>query len=154
MAEWIANSEPALHKMLGDLRELWQRHKYLTVKVRAGVDRSLDYNALSHCWYQQVVAELREDDAAGVKAFCKLHFGVPNLRAEDADFREFYDASMKHALTYEQKLKAMRFVPVTSLMTQAQFDRYAHDVQDHYRPRGVLLEFPKQDEKPKRRRAA
>ena len=62
------------------------------------------------------------------------------------------DSAMKHALSYEQKLKAMRFVPVTSLMTQEQFDRYAHEVKDHYYPR-VLLEFPKQDE-PKRRKAA
>ena len=84
---------------------------------------------------------------------CKLHFGVPILRAEDPDFREFYDAGMKSVLSYEQKLKAMRFVPVTSIMTQDQFDRYAHEVQDHYRGR-VALEFPKKDEQPKRRRAA
>ncbi len=118
------------------------------------MDRWLDYNALSHVWYEQVANELREDDELGVKSFCKLHFGVPILRAEDADFREFYDAAMKHALSYEQKIKAMNFVPVTSLMTQAQFDKYAHAMQDHYRGK-VALEFPKQDEqKPKRRKAA
>jgi hypothetical protein len=147
------NSTESLSKFIGDIREAWNRHKFLRVSVKTGKDRSLDYNALSHCWYIQVANELREDDAAGVKAFCKLHFGVPILRAEDADFREFYDAGMKNVLTYEQKVKAMRFVPVTSLMTQAQFDNYAHQVQDHYAGR-VALEFPKKDEQPKRRRAA
>lgn len=153
MTQSVINSAESLSRLIGDLRAAWDKHKFLRVNVKTGKDRSLDYNALSHCWYIQVANELREDDAAGVKAFCKLHFGVPILRAEDEDFREFYDTAMKHALTYEQKLKAMRYVPVTSLMTQQQFDRYAHDVQDHYRGK-VALEFPKEDEKPKRRKAA
>lgn len=153
MSQTIVNSAESLSRLIGDLRAAWERHKFLRVSVKTGLDRSLDYNALSHCWYIQVANELREDDAAGVKAFCKLNFGVPILRAEDDDFREFYDSAMKNALSYEQKLKAMRFVPVTSLMTQDQFDRYAHEVQDHYRGR-VALEFPKKDEQPKRRRAA
>lgn len=147
------NSAESLSKFIGDIRELWNRHKFLRVTVKTGKDRSLDYNALSHCWYIQVADELREDDAAGVKAFCKLHFGVPIMRAEDDDFREFYDRGMKQALSYEQKLKAMRFVPVTSLMTQAQFDNYAHQVQDHYAGK-VALEFPPPGEQPKRRRKA
>lgn len=149
----IVNSTESLSRFIGDLREQWSRHKFLRISVRTGKQRSLDYNALTHCWYEQVAQETREDDALGVKAFCKLHFGVPLLRAEDADFREFYDVAMKTALSYEQKLKAMRFVPVTSLMSQDQIDRYARMVQEHYRERGVWLEYPKQEE-PKRRRAA
>lgn len=152
MMQAVVNSQDKLSQVIGDLREAWERHKFLRLSWKVGSDRSLDYNALSHVWYEQVANELREDDAAGVKAFCKLHFGVPIMRAEDADFREFYDTAMKKALTYEQKLKAMRFVPVTSLMTQEQFDRYARDVQDHYALK-VKLEFPKQGE-PKRRKAA
>jgi len=153
MSQFIVNSDDALSRTIGDLRADYAKHRFLRGSWKSGKDRSLDYTALSHCWYEQVANELREDDAAGVKAFCKLHFGVPILRAEDPDFREFYDAGMKSVLSYEQKLKAMRFVPVTSIMTQDQFDRYAHEVQDHYRGR-VALEFPKKDEQPKRRRAA
>lgn len=149
MTQVIVNSAETLSRLIGDLRAAWDRHKFLRVNIKTGKDRSLDYNALSHCWYVQVANELREDDAAGVKAFCKLHFGVPILRTEDADFREFYDTAMKNALTYEQKLKAMRFVPVSSLMTQDQFDRYAHEVQDHYAPR-VKLEFPKKNQQIRR----
>lgn len=153
MSATIINSAEGLSKFIGDLRETWNTHKFVRVTVKTGKDRSLDYNALSHCWYQQVADELREDDAAGVKAFCKLHFAVPIMRAEDEDFREFYDGGMKRALTYEQKLKAMRFVPVTSLMTQDQFGRYAQEVRDHYAGK-VALEYPPEGEQPKRRRKA
>ena len=142
MAEWIANSESALHKMIGDLRAMWQQHKYLKVKAQAGKKRSLDQNDISHVWYHQLALELREDDARGWKRFCKLHFGVPILRAEDSDFRAFYDAAVKD-LEYEQKLQAMDFVPVTSIMTKPQLSSYLETMREHFRKNhAVSLEFP------------
>ena len=104
--------------------------------------RSLDQNAISHAWYQQLARELRQDDAIGWKSFCKLHFGVQILRAEDDDFRAFYDLAIKSSLNYEAKLSAMRFVPVTSLMTKAQLSKYLEAVQSHFYTQGVKLEFP------------
>lgn len=154
MTATIINSAEGLSKFIGELRETWGTHKFVRVTVKTGKDRSLDYNALSHCWYQQVADELREDTALGVKNFCKLNFGIPILRAEDDEFRTFYDAGMKLSLNYEQKIKAMAYMPVSSLLTQKQFDQYARAMQEHYRTRGVVLEFPTQDEQPKRRRKA
>jgi hypothetical protein len=144
VSQSIVNSQETLSRLLGDIREAWQRHKYLRVTIKTGKDRSLDQNAISHVWYEQVANELREDDALGVKRFCKLHFGVPILRAEDAAFREFYDAGLK-GLTYEQKIKAMDYLPVTSLMTTTQLSAYCVEMQDHFRARGVTLEFPEAD---------
>lgn len=135
------NSEVSLQSAIGTLREEWRRHRYLKVSVRAGSDRSLEANALSHAWYEQVARELREDDALSVKAFCKLHFGVGILRAEDEEFREAYDAGIR-GLSYEQKLQVMRILPVTSLMTKGQLSQYLEAMHDHYRTRGVALEFP------------
>lgn len=153
MSQIVVNSAEKLSQVIGDLREEWGKHKYLRLTIKTGKDRSLDQNAISHCWYEQVARELREDDALGVKRFCKLAFGVPILRAEDADFREMYDTAIKNSLSYEQKLKAMDFIPVTSLMTVAQLGAYLVAMQEHYRTRGVVLEFPEED-KPKRRKAA
>lgn len=150
----ILNSEPALQSFIGELRETWRKHKYLRVTVRTGKARSLDQNAISHAWYEQVARELREDDALGVKRFCKLHYGVPILRAGHPEFREMYDASIREHLTYEQKLKAMDFLPVTSLMSTEELSKYLVEMQDAYRLRGVALEFPPEDEKPQRRRRA
>lgn len=138
----IIDSQPALSKFIGDIREQWASAKFLRVTVKTGRDRSLDFNALSHVWYAQLAAELREYDAAGWKRFCKLHAGVPILEAEDADFRATM-AALKH-LTYEQKVKAMDFIDVTSLMTQDQFSRYMHAVQECFQDPAnyVDLQFP------------
>lgn len=151
MSSCTVNSRDSLQRTLKDIAAQWDEHKYLRISIRTGKDRSLDQNAISHAWYEQISRELGEDSPEGVKCECKLRFGVPILRAADADFREMYDAAIKGHLSYEQKLKAMRFIPVTSLMTIKQSSQYLEDVQRHYAQRGIILEFP--DEQPSRRAA-
>jgi len=142
MTEIIVNSETALQSCIGELRELFKTRKYFSLKPKFGKGRSGDQNAISHAWYAQVARELREDDERGVKRFCKLHFGVPILRAEDDEFREAYDGTIRGALSYPQKLVAMDMLPVTSRMTTIQLSKYMQDVQDHYAKHGVALVFP------------
>ena len=142
MSALIVNSTESLQRVLGDIRQMWNKHKFIRLNIKTGKDRSIDQNAISHCWYEQVARELREDSPEGVKCECKLRFGVPILRAADADFREMYDTAIRGHLSYAQKLKAMRFLPVTSLMTVKQLSQYLEDVQAHYATRGVVLEFP------------
>jgi len=103
--------------------------------------RSQDQNSLTHAWYEEIAHALPEDDALGWKCYCKLHHGVPILRAEDEGFRIAYDGAIK-GLTYEQKLLAMRVLPVTSLMNTKQLSKYAESVQADFHQRGVLLAFP------------
>ena len=143
MSTMYVNSEPLLSKLIGDLRELWREHKYLRVTIKTGKDRSLDQNAILHAWITQIANELREQTAAQIKAECKLVYGVPILRAEDEEFREFYDRAIKW-MTYEQKLDAMAFVPVTSIMTVKQLSQFLTGMQEGYRGR-VALEFPLED---------
>lgn len=140
----VINSAESLQRVIGDIRQLWNQHKFLRLNIKTGKDRSLDQNAISHAWYEQIARELREDTPEGVKCECKLRFGVPILRAADADFREMYDTAIRGHLSYEQKLKAMRFIPVTSLMTVPQLSHYLEDMQREWARRGVLLEFPEQ----------
>lgn len=103
--------------------------------------RSLPQNSISHVWYLQIANELREDDVVGWKCYCKLHHGVPILRASDEDFKYFYDKSIKN-ITYEQKLMAMKFLPVTSLMNTEQLSSYLESVKRDFEKRGVFLQFP------------
>lgn len=103
--------------------------------------RSLEQNAISHAWYQQLAKDLPEDDALGWKCYCKLHHGVPILRAEDEAFKEFYDTAIK-GMSYEKKLYAMRYLPVTSLMDKPQLSAYLEAVQADFMRRGVRLDFP------------
>lgn len=144
MAALVINSDDSLQRAFGRLREEYSRFKFLRLNVKTGKDRTLDQNAISHVWYEQLARELPEEDALGWKAFCKLQFGVPLLRSEDAQFREFYDASIKASLSYEQKLAAMKYLPVTSLMTTALLSKYLETVQAHFLRLGVVLEFPKE----------
>lgn len=139
----IINSDESLQRAIGDLREQFRTRKYLTVDVMHGKKRSLSQNDISHAWYQQVANELREDTPLGVKCFCKLHFGIPILRAESDDFREKYDRAVK-PMDYPDKLTLMEWFPVTSLMTTPQMSQYLEKVQDHYRGR-FALEFPEDD---------
>lgn len=104
-------------------------------------DRSGAQNSLSHVWYAQLAAKLREDTAAGYKAYCKLHFGVPILR-EDADFGAMYDRIFK-PMDYETKLEIMKqpgLFDVTSLMSVEQMGLYLDHVQHHWADR-VQLNF-------------
>jgi hypothetical protein len=141
MSAWIINSESALQSCLGDLRESFRTNKFIKVSAKTGKARSLDQNGISHVWYEQLARELREDDALGYKCYCKLHHGVPILRAEDEEFRAFYDGALK-ALSYEKKLEAMKFLPVTSIMTKQQLSKYLDAVQNDFMLKGVRLEYP------------
>ncbi|MFD2271384.1 hypothetical protein ACFS07_10290 [Undibacterium arcticum] len=128
MTALVANSAESLQSAIGELRDLWNQHKFLRISIKAGKDRSIPQNAITHVWYEQIARELREDNALGWKCYCKLHHGVPILRTEDDEFRGTYDAVIK-PLSYEQKLIAMRCWPVTSLMTKEQLSKYAEAIQ-------------------------
>jgi len=103
-------------------------------------DRSVEQNAVSHGWYAQIARELHEDTPEGIKRFCKLTLGVPILRGADADFCAFYDRALK-GLEYEQKLEAMKYLDVSSLMTTDQMLEYMTAMQDTYAGR-VDLRYP------------
>jgi len=141
MTAVIVNSADTLSALLGDIREAWNRHKYLRVSIKTGKDRSIPQNSITHAWYAQIARELREDSEMGWKCYCKLHHGVPILRLADDEFRSTYDRVIK-PLSYENKLEAMKVWPVTSLMTKAQLSEYAESVQRDFRQRGVMLMFP------------
>ncbi|MFA5633145.1 MAG: hypothetical protein WC997_16680 [Porticoccaceae bacterium] len=102
--------------------------------------RTLAQNAGTHVLYEIIAAALPEDDAVGWKAYCKLHHAVPILRAEDPEYREIYDNTIK-LMSYEQKLLIMREFPATSRMDKSQINRYIAALQDDFARRGVVLEL-------------
>lgn len=141
MTALVINSDQSMQSVFGKLRELYREHRYIKISAKTGKARSTDQNSISHAWYEQLSRELKEDDVIGWKCYCKLHHGVPILRAEDEEFRTAYDSAIK-GLSYEQKLAAMRILPVTSLMTKPQLSKYLEAMQEDFRAKGVYLEFP------------
>lgn len=114
-----------------------------TVTVTKGEPRRARQNRLAQRWFTDVAVQLGDRTHEDVRAYCKLHFGVPILRAENDAFRLSYDKVMKH-LDYEAKLEAIKAfdLPVTRLMTVKQMTAFMNAVSQHWTPQGVRLTHP------------
>ena len=135
----LCKSRADLALIFGHATSLIAAGKAVKVTVAETDPRSIDQNALSHQWYTEMALSLPESDATGWRRYCKLHHGVPILRAEDEEFRTVYDKAIKPH-TYEDKLAMMDVLPVTSRFTKTQFTRYLDAVRDDFARRGVYLE--------------
>ena len=94
--------------------------------------RSIEQNKLSHAYYKLISEQLGQDTPKGVKQECKLRFGVPILRRDDPDFKEIYDTIIKPR-SYEEKLKVMEYLPITSIMKVGQLQEYIAEIEECYR---------------------
>ena len=121
-----------------------------TFEWRQGADRSLNQNDLQFLWANETARQRGDCDFNEVRCDWKLRHGVPILRRDNADFRAFYDRSLKH-LPFEQKLVAMQFIPVTSEMGVRQMTEYLDAVQRECAEQGIILTDP---ETRRERRAA
>lgn len=107
--------------------------------------RTLDQNAHFYALYRAIGQQWDGETEKTVRCICKLHYGVPILRAADEDFRDFYDRAIKNTLEYEQKLEAMEFVPVTSFFTTAQGAEYIDTILHEFSMKGFALADPRQE---------
>jgi len=115
-----------------------------TASIAAGKGRSAEQNRLQRRWMLEAAEQLGTDTAEGFRGYCKLHFGVGILKAENEHFAAEYDAVIR-PLPYEQKLRLM-MVPfdfgVTRQMTTKQKTQYLDAVAAHFRSLGVVLTMP------------
>lgn len=111
---------------------------------RAAKHRTLEQNRLQFKWHMEAAMQLKDESAEDKRAYCKLHFGVPILRAESEEFRGQYDQIIR-PLPYEQKLALMKApidFPVSRLMSVEQSSRYLDSIRLHYMGQGVMLTIP------------
>jgi len=101
--------------------------------------RSLKQNRLSFMWYR-MRGDATGHDRHYERCLCKYLYGIPILR-ERKEFNEFYEAALDN-LDYRQKLDAMEFVPVTSLMTTKEFAEYLDTVDRESASLGIILPRP------------
>jgi Fe-S cluster assembly scaffold protein SufB len=66
------------------------------------------------------------------------------MREDSPEFRDTYDRLIK-PLSYEQKLKAMELIAVTSLMKVRQMVRYLDSIERECGEQGVVLTNPDPD---------
>lgn len=115
----------------------------VTVSWTRGAPRSAAQNRLAQRWFTDIAVQLGDRTHEDARAYCKLVFGVPILRAENEAFRVSYDRTMKH-LPFEDKLDAIRNfdLPVTRLMTVKQMTAFMEEMQRHWIKNGVRLTDP------------
>jgi hypothetical protein len=115
----------------------------LTVSHAKGIQRTNQQNKTFSMWYGEAALQLGDTDQPTVRAECKLMFGVPILRRDDAAFMLTYDASFK-PLNFETKVLLFKALEpaVTSKMTTKQCAEYMDAMQRHFLPMGIRLTDP------------
>lgn len=131
-----------------NLDALWRLFSGLklpfTVEWTMGENRSGQQNRLQFLWAREAAEQLGDRTADEVRQTWKLRHGVPIMREESPEFRETYDRLIK-PLTYEQKVKAMALIEVTSLMKVPQMIRYLDTIQRECAEQGIRLTDPDPD---------
>jgi len=126
------------------IRFIESRPLPFTASLMDGKHRTTPQNRLQRQWVLEIAAQLGDQSPEDVRGYCKLHFGVPILRNENAVFKAEYDAVIM-PLPYEHKLKLMK-VPfdfgVTRIMTTRQKTAFLDTVHRHYSEMGLILTNP------------
>jgi len=104
--------------------------------------RTLPQNDLISSLYRDIAAAKGDMTFDEVRAHCKLHVGVRILRRDNEKFRAMYDKGLRDNLEYEEKIAAMEFFPVTSLMSKAQCSEYIDRLLKHWGEQGVYVSMP------------
>lgn len=116
----------------------------VTISVTAGAQRTAPQNRLQRQWCKDAAEQLGDRTAEEVRAYSKLHFGVPILRAENEAYCAEYDATIR-PLPYEMKLRLMAApfdLAVTREMTVKQLTAYLDEMGRHWASLGVRLTDP------------
>lgn len=119
----------------GDYRELSER-----LAERMTFDRTNDQNALLWKWNAEVAkhqGETKED----VHRESKLSIGCPILFRDNEEFAAFYRRVLAPQDRAE-RLKAMDFIDVSSVMTTKQMSEFMDEFEKKWRLRGVPLTIP------------
>lgn len=104
-----------------------------TIKIYKGKQRTNSQNKTQRLWINEACEFLQDRTTEELRAYLKLHYGVPILRNEDDDFREAYDRIIKPH-SYEDKLAMMAVpldFPVTRLMRTKQKAQYLDAIYQH-----------------------
>lgn len=127
-----------------DLADLLREQKLpITVSWSQGAPRTRAQNRLAQRWFTDIANQLGDQTHEDVRAMCKLHFGVPILRAENEAFCASYDRVMK-MLPYDDKLAAIKAfdMPITRLMLTKQMASFMDAMQQYWSSQGVRLTDP------------
>jgi len=103
-------------------------------------DRTNAQNRLLYLWLSQIEAQNKHGEQNN-RNFCKFTYGCPILARDNESFAEFYGSLMEN-YEYEQCIKSMEFIAVTSLMNTKQFTEYLNQIEQYANEQGYRLTRP------------
>lgn len=116
----------------------------ITVSAIDGRDRTSQQNKLMWLWASGAAHQRGDVTPDEVQREWKLNHGIPILCEDSEEYRQFCTLTLKR-LTYEQRIEAMRYVPVTSEMKVRQMVKFMDTVQRECVERGLKLTDPDPD---------
>lgn len=142
----VVNSDSRLGECIAKARKLFHDKKYLVVTLKTGRDRTLDQNRLWFAMYKRIAEVLEGYSVEDARRYCKLHLGVPIMRAECEEFQQRYDEMIK-PMDYERKLDLMGpnpllgpdGFPVTRLFNRKQGIQYTEAIVAEFQQQGVFF---------------
>lgn len=99
--------------------------------------RSDKQRMLGGKWYSEIAKQTYQGTKE-VERYCKLNFGIPILIRDREGFADMWEPQAE-GLSYENQLKAMDFLKVTSLLTVKQNAEYLNNMQEHFEKNGIFL---------------
>ena len=116
----------------------------LTIDWVQGADRTAQQNRLMWRWAQEAAEQRGDLTPDEVQREWKLNHGIPILCEDSEEYRSFCNLTLKR-LTYQQRLEAMRYVPVTSELKVKQMVRFMDTVERECVEQGIQLTQPDPD---------
>lgn len=99
--------------------------------------RSTKQRRLGGKWYTEIAKQTYQGTKE-VERYCKLKFGIPILVREREGFSELWERQADD-LSYENQLRVMDFLKVTSLLSPKQNAEYLRLIQEHFEGNGIFL---------------
>lgn len=132
-----------------DLSKIVDQYSVCTVTIEEGEPkkRSLDANALQHVWYKEI-SEHTGMSIPDISAYCKLELGLPIIRYDsrsenEKDTADYINWTLEKIgfddRLYDQKIKIIKKMPVTRILSTRQHYEYRKQMQAEYAP-GLILE--------------
>lgn len=113
----------------------------VTVEWTQGADRTAQQNKLMWRWATEAAEQRGDCTSDEIQREWKLNHGIPILCEDSEEYRSFCRLTLR-PLNYEQRVKAMRYVPVTSEMKVKQMIRFMDAVERECLENGILLTAP------------
>lgn len=131
----IVNSLQALDECVLELNSAFDEHKWAYVKIQTG-SRTLKQNAWINKAYAMLADKRNKGDMTIVeyRRYCKFALGLPILFKDDPENAQIW-RKMFSGLSYEDKLKSMDMMPVTSLFSPEQGAEYIEAIIIEYQGR-------------------